>query len=252
MKKYSMKINNENYQARIIEFTGSHAKVEVNGVEFVVELDADVNQVQPKIVQMEKAVPTVPQMRTDKNVSNDIKAPIPGVIVNIFKKEGELVHAGDVVLTLEAMKMETEIMAEVDGIIESIKVKEKSPVQEGDILVSFKPLASEKPQKTAPVPTPQVKAPVAEQKPQYVAPTPAPVQSASSGSISIIAPLPGVVLDVKVQIGQKVENNQVVVILEAMKMESEIYSHGSGIVKNILVNKGDNVNDGQVMIELGE
>jgi len=251
MKKYSMKINNENYQARIIEFTGNHAKVEVNGVEFVVELNTDNTASEPKIVQMEKPVPSVPQMRTVGKLSNDIKAPIPGVIVTILKKEGDLVHAGDVVLTLEAMKMETEVMADCDGIIQKINVKEKSPVQEGDVLVTIQSLESNN--TPAPVQTP------VQPKPQPVAekPAAAPVQtpvqpSISTGAKTITAPLPGVVLDVKVQIGQRVENNQPVVILEAMKMESEIYSHSAGIVKNILVNKGDAVNDGQALIELGE
>ncbi|HOD53017.1 MAG TPA: biotin/lipoyl-binding protein [Candidatus Cloacimonadota bacterium] len=250
MKKYSMKINNENYQARIIEFTGNHAKVDVNGVEFVVELNTDNAATEPKIVQMEKPVPSVPKMRTDGKLSNDIKAPIPGVIVNILKKEGDTVHAGDVVVTLEAMKMETEIMADCDGIIQKINVKEKSPVQEGDVLVTIQAFADK--------PATPVQAPV-QSKSQPVAqkPAPAPVKSptqtsASTGSKTIVAPLPGIVLDIKVQVGQRVENNQAVVILEAMKMESEIYSNSAGTVKKILVNKGETVNDGQVLIELGD
>jgi pyruvate dehydrogenase E2 component (dihydrolipoamide acetyltransferase) len=247
MKKYSMKINNELFQARIIEFTGNHAKVEVNGVEFVVEIDTDTNHAQPKIVQMEKPVPSVPQMRTDGKASNDIKAPIPGVIISILKKEGDMVHAGDVILTLEAMKMETEVMADMDGIIQKINVKEKNPVQEGDVLVTLQRIIKES--TAAPVAQP-VKPVVSEVKTQ-VETKPA-QKPASVGSKTVVAPLPGIILDVKVQVGQKVQDNQVLVILEAMKMESEIFSNCSGTVKRILVNKGDNVNDGQVLIELGD
>ena len=78
----------------------------------------------------------------------------------------------------------------------------------------------------------------------------APNPSASAIDKQIKAPLPGTVNDIKVSIGDTIAVNQVVVILEAMKMESEIYSDHSGMVKNILVNKGQNVHDGQVMIEI--
>ena len=103
---------------------------------------------------------------------------------------------------------------------------------------------------------PQIKAPTPEEKPAPVesipkpAPPTAPTQTASGAVKQIKAPLPGTVSDIKVAIGQTIETNQVVIILEAMKMESEIYSDHAGLVKNILVNKGQNVHDGQVMIEI--
>ena len=103
---------------------------------------------------------------------------------------------------------------------------------------------------------PQVKAPTpivepSSERQSIVAPQPAtPTQTASGSLKQIKAPLPGTVSDIKVAIGQTIETNQVVIILEAMKMESEIYSEHSGIVKNILITKGQNVHDGQVMIEI--
>jgi pyruvate dehydrogenase E2 component (dihydrolipoamide acetyltransferase) len=247
MKKYTMKINNELYQARIIEFTSNHAKVEVNGVEFSVEIESDKNQSQPKIVQMEKTVPSVPQMKTGSKSANDIKAPIPGVIISVLKKEGDVVHSGDVILTLEAMKMETEIMADLDGIIEKILIKEKSPVQEGDVLVKIQALNQTVTPQADVVPKTIVKEePVRIEMPSQ---KPNPVHSLNK---KIIAPLPGIILDVKVKIGDIVKENQPVIILEAMKMESEIFSNASGTVKNVLVSKGENVNDGQLLIELGD
>lgn len=247
MKKYTMKINNELYQARIIEFTSNHAKVEVNGVEFSVEIESDKNQSQPKIVQMEKSVPSVPQMKTGSKSANDIKAPIPGVIISILKKEGDVVHSGDVILTLEAMKMETEIMADLDGIVEKILVKEKSPVQEGDVLVKIQALNQnsatqpEHTQKIIPNNETIKKETLPQAKPQL-----------NSSNNKIVAPLPGIILEVKVKVGDKIKENHPVIILEAMKMESEIFSNASGTVKNILVAKGENVNDGQLLIELGD
>lgn len=94
----------------------------------------------------------------------------------------------------------------------------------------------------APTPTP---APV-----QAVAPaqTAAPAAGGKEGNIKVTAPMPGTVLDIKVSVGQKVSENQVAIILEAMKMENEIVVPGAGTVSSINVSKGDSVNSGDVMV----
>lgn len=64
------------------------------------------------------------------------------------------------------------------------------------------------------------------------------------------APMPGLVLDVAVSIGQVVKKGDGLLILEAMKMENVIKSAGDGIVKDILVEKGAAVDKGQLLIQL--
>ena len=64
-------------------------------------------------------------------------------------------------------------------------------------------------------------------------------------------PLPGTVLSVKVQVGDKVASGQTLVVLEAMKMENNIDSDRAGVVKSIKVNRGDSVLEGDVLITLG-
>lgn len=64
------------------------------------------------------------------------------------------------------------------------------------------------------------------------------------------APLPGVVVDLLVKVGDKVQTGDVTLILEAMKMESEIVSDCDGIVKSINVKKGETVNEDQVLVEI--
>lgn len=66
----------------------------------------------------------------------------------------------------------------------------------------------------------------------------------------ITAPIPGVVLDVKVKEGQQVNLHQVVLVLEAMKMENEIVASESGTVTAIHVKAGDSVPVDSVMIEI--
>ncbi|WP_224797226.1 sodium-extruding oxaloacetate decarboxylase subunit alpha [Idiomarina abyssalis] len=65
-----------------------------------------------------------------------IKAPLAGNIFKVVAKEGSTVKAGDVVLVLEAMKMETDIKAEKDGKVQSLHVKEGDAVTVGDALVT--------------------------------------------------------------------------------------------------------------------
>ncbi len=69
---------------------------------------------------------------------------------------------------------------------------------------------------------------------------PAPV-AAPAGGNTVKAPMPGTILDVKVQNGQRVKKGQVLVILEAMKMENEIQAPCDGTVTALNVRKGDSV-----------
>lgn len=84
------------------------------------------------------------------------------------------------------------------------------------------------------------------------APTPAqPKAKASTGAgTRIEAPLPGLVLDVKAKEGDQVSQGQVLVILEAMKMENEIVAPEDGTVAQIAVGKGDSVSSGDVLVVL--
>lgn len=67
---------------------------------------------------------------------------------------------------------------------------------------------------------------------------------------NVKAPMPGLVLDVLVEIGQAVKNGDNLLILEAMKMENIIKASGNGIVKSIKINKKDAVEKGQLLIEM--
>ena len=67
---------------------------------------------------------------------------------------------------------------------------------------------------------------------------------------SIKAPMPGLIIDLYVEEGQKLEEGEPLLILEAMKMENVIKSSGTGVVKSVHVTKGNNVEKGQLMIEL--
>lgn len=64
------------------------------------------------------------------------------------------------------------------------------------------------------------------------------------------APMPGLVLEVMVEVGQAFEKGDALIILEAMKMENIIKATGEGVVKSIVVKKTDAVEKGQILLEL--
>jgi biotin carboxyl carrier protein len=72
---------------------------------------------------------------------------------------------------------------------------------------------------------------------------------ASAKAMVIKAPMPGLIIDLKVKAGDEVKPGDALLILEAMKMENIIKSPGQGIVKNIKAKKGDSVEKNQVIIE---
>lgn len=96
---------------------------------------------------------------------------------------------------------------------------------------------------TAPAaaPAPAVEAPAA------AAPAPAPAPAAVSGTV-VSSPLPGNVLAIEVNPGEAVKAGQVLVLIEAMKMENEIVAPCDGVVKQILVNKGAVVATGDKLL----
>lgn len=101
----------------------------------------------------------------------------------------------------------------------------------------------------AAAPRPAAPAPAA---PKAAAPAPkaAPAPVVEGGE-SVSAPMPGTVLDIKVNVGDTVNANDVVVVLEAMKMENEISAQSSGKVLAVNVTKGASVNSGDVLLVIG-
>ena len=93
------------------------------------------------------------------------------------------------------------------------------------------------------------------------APTATPVQTPTAAPTTvnpvtigegepIKAPLPGVILGIKVNAGAAVKRGEILLILEAMKMENEIVAPRDGVVTQIITNKGSSVNTGDVLVVL--
>ena len=93
-------------------------------------IDGDVFRVKP--------VELTGKKKTKKKEEGDLNSPISGKVVNVKVKKGDLVKKGDVLMVIEAMKMEYLIRAPFDGKVENVNFKEKDLIEIGEITVDLK------------------------------------------------------------------------------------------------------------------
>ncbi len=227
MKEYKFKINGVDYTSSVDELEGGQLKITLNGKEYQVEVPAQKSASSQVIHHVVHHVGMAP---TAKKIPSKLASPMPGTVTKVNVSRGQEVKKGDVLLVIEAMKMENDIVAEGDGIVKSVNVTLGQNVIQGYVLIDFEGSAQEEPQ------------PAAASKPT---PKPAP-----QGAKTVVAPLPGTVKRIPVKVGQDVRRGETVVILEAMKMENNIAAETSGKVKSILVELNQQVNQGEVLVEL--
>ena len=125
----------------------------------------------------------------------------------------------------------------VNGIAYEVEVEEVGAPE------SITPVRAAAPAAPAPA------APAAPAAPKAAAPA-APKAAAPANGTKVSAPMPGTILDVKVQTGASVKKGDILVILEAMKMENEILAPQDGTVAQVSVAKGASVNSGDVLVVL--
>ena len=100
-----------------------------------------------------------------------------------------------------------------------------------------------------PAPAPAAEVPASPAAP--AAPAAAPAAGVTASGEVVTAPMPGNILKVNVTAGQAVKEGELLVILEAMKMENEIFSPCAGTVKQVLVQRGATVDTGAAMVVIG-
>lgn len=146
MKEYKYKINGNTYKVTIGDIEDNIAQVEVNGTAYKVELEKSAKpaasakptvRVAPRSAAPAPAPAAAPVARpaAPSAGKSGVKSPLPGVILDIKVNVGDEVKKGQVVVILEAMKMENNINADRDGKVTAINVSKGESVLEGTDLV---------------------------------------------------------------------------------------------------------------------
>jgi biotin carboxyl carrier protein len=143
MKKFKFTINGNQYETEVLSVEDNIAEIEVNGTLYKVEVDKTMKTTKtPKLVR-QVAVPSTDSHPSVAKTSSpagpkgagSIKSPLPGVILEVFVREGDMVKMGQKLLMLEAMKMENNIEADKAGKVVSILKHKGDNVMEGDVLI---------------------------------------------------------------------------------------------------------------------
>ena len=246
MKKFKFSIDGNPFEATVNELDDNKLEVEVNGTSYKVKVDragtkalnvaaSTLNAAaKSNPVLKSSAAPVAQQKPVATTSVKTLRSQLPGSIIKVLAEVGQNVNKGDVIMTIESMKMENNIMAETAGRITKIYVEPGKSVMQDDKLVDIE--VSSTPTAT-PAPKPVAKpAPVAAPQPA----APAATTTATDGK-PLRSPLPGSIIKILVNEGQAVKRGDVLLTMESMKMENEIKAEKDGTVVAIKVTTGQNV-----------
>ena len=142
MKEYKYTINGNKYNVTIGDIEENIAHVEVNGTPYTVEMEkapAAPQKVVRPVVAAAPAAAAAPEpakvSRPAAGGKSGIKSPLPGVILQVKVNVGDQVTKGQVLMVLEAMKMENNILSDKDGKVAAINVSKGDSILEGTDLI---------------------------------------------------------------------------------------------------------------------
>ena len=142
MKEYKYTINGNKYNVTIGDIEENIAHVEVNGTHYTVEMEkapAAPKKVVRPVVAAAPAAAAAPEpakvSRPAAGGKSGIKSPLPGVILQVKVNVGDQVTKGQVLMVLEAMKMENNILSDKDGKVAAINVSKGDSILEGTDLI---------------------------------------------------------------------------------------------------------------------
>ncbi|MBO5629526.1 MAG: biotin/lipoyl-binding protein, partial [Aeriscardovia sp.] len=142
MKEYKYTINGNKYNVTIGDIEENIAHVEVNGTPYTVEMEkapAAPKKVVRPVVAAAPAAAAAPEpakvSRPAAGGKSGIKSPLPGVILQVKVNVGDQVTKGQVLMVLEAMKMENNILSDKDGKVAAINVSKGDSILEGTDLI---------------------------------------------------------------------------------------------------------------------
>ena len=142
MKEYKYTINGNKYNVTIGDIEENIAHVEVNGTPYTVEMEkapaAPKKVVRPVVAAAPVAAAAPEPAKVSRPAAggkSGIKSPLPGVILQVKVNVGDQVTKGQVLMVLEAMKMENNILSDKDGKVAAINVSKGESILEGTDLI---------------------------------------------------------------------------------------------------------------------
>jgi glutaconyl-CoA/methylmalonyl-CoA decarboxylase subunit gamma len=139
MKQFKFTIHGNDYAVDILNLEDNVARIEVNGTPYEVEVHRKSKTSKtPRVIAPPVKEPAKPEIeKRERGDAHPITAPLPGNILEIRVNPGDIIEKGQVLLIMEAMKMENNVLADRKGVIESIPVKIGDAVLQGDVLVQI-------------------------------------------------------------------------------------------------------------------
>jgi biotin carboxyl carrier protein len=135
--KYAISIKQQKYEIEVGAISNGTAQVMVNGAPYQVQVEKKDDR--PAAAPVIKSVPAPSAARTPAPASvsgsGTITAPIPGLIIDIPVNVGDMVKAGQVVVVMEAMKMENRLITTIDGQVKEIRLQKGAQVATGDVIL---------------------------------------------------------------------------------------------------------------------
>lgn len=138
MTQYRIIVDGKEFLPRLIERTHTAVRFELNGTVHEVSVAPCPNSSRERSAPLANAV-TAPQHATpvSAQLADELRTPMPGVVVSIAAKPGDAVSRGDTLVVVEAMKMENNIASPRDGTIKSIHVQAGQELEPNALLISF-------------------------------------------------------------------------------------------------------------------
>ncbi|MCF8381648.1 MAG: biotin/lipoyl-binding protein [Bacteroidales bacterium] len=139
MKSFKFLIHGTEFNVDVTGIEDNVATIEVNGTKYDVQIEQKLKQSKtPKLLRpVVSGAPKPVIDKKEKGSSSPVTAPLPGNIISIAVKAGDIIKKGQLLLVMEAMKMENQVLAEKEGVVESIKVEPGQGVLQGDVLLEL-------------------------------------------------------------------------------------------------------------------
>lgn len=216
------------------------------------EILQEVASHQPGIAAKQSQAPAA---NSAASATVEVKVPDIGVekalVGEILVQVGDEITVDQSIVVVESDKATVEVPSTIDGTVEAIQIKEGDTVKEGVVILTVKTAASAPVQQAAPESAEQASAPVA---PEAKAETVTQAPAAPAGDVEVKVPDLGVdkaaVAEILVQVGDKVEKDQSIIVVESDKATVEVPSTTAGVIKSIHVELGQNVSEGIALITI--